>query len=106
MEFPSSGICGEWPEAYERMHAQILAGELPPKYITFRASQGGFHENLLGLVASFVAALLSNRAFLIEPSANFSLGPALLQSRIDWALKEGVPVNVTARHRLGELGEG
>lgn len=107
MEFPSSGICGTWPEPYARTHAQMRAGDLPPYYLTFRPTQGGFPENLLGIVSAFVAALLSNRTFLIEPSANFSLGPSLLPSQIDWELKNGtpgvpdVPLSVTARHRLG-----
>ena len=73
--------CGSaWQQRYAALHADIVAGRRPPKFLVYRCANrhagpgrtsafrgcGGLGNRLRGLASAFVLALLTDRAFLID----------------------------------------
>ena len=80
--------CGNWQDAYTKLHRDVLAGERPPRYavaVAVEAGEGlkgpalrrglyllrsdalalaaGLTDNIVGIVTAFFYAVLSDRAF-------------------------------------------
>lgn len=60
----ASASCGNWQEQYSQLHANILSGVAPQRYLVALAPPQGLADRLCGLVTQFLFALLTNRAFL------------------------------------------
>lgn len=59
-------LCGDrssWLDSYQQLHADIVSGRQPPRYLVSVAVEEGVADRLAGAVTLFYAALLSRRAF-------------------------------------------
>ena len=54
--------CGAWREKYVKMHNDILAGRLPPRYLVSIAPPQGLADRLAGISAQFLIAYFNKRA--------------------------------------------
>lgn len=62
--FPQAQRCQlPWVDEYTKMHAGVLAGELPPRHLVSVPSETGTADRLTGFVTYFWLAVLSGRAF-------------------------------------------
>lgn len=60
--FPQSLQCGSWHKEYAEMHADVLAGRRPPRYLISLSPQTGIADRLVGMVTQLYLAILSDRA--------------------------------------------
>jgi len=74
----------------------IRGGKAPKKYITYRPTgDEGLGDRLLGVVTTFVTALLTDRAIIIDdPFLSTSFQP----EGVDWRVGPDVPLVVTNRN--------
>lgn len=94
MAFPGPKVCGGgWAEQYASRHRQIRAGKLPPRYLTFIQYYGGLGAQLNGLVSSFLAALLTNRALVMESDSMWIFD----SGEVDLRMGPDVPVKIKNR---------
>lgn len=95
VRFQGPAVCGSgWAESYARLHAGILAGELPASYITWSCEGQGLGDNLVGLASVFIAALMTQRAIIL---ANHHLESVFEPAEVDWRWRSqgGVPMHDT-----------
>ncbi|GAA5865572.1 hypothetical protein JCM8547_007653 [Rhodosporidiobolus lusitaniae] len=86
-----SGKCqwSTWLAEYQRMHAEMLAGERKPKFISYHCEQGvncgGLGDRLLGMTSAFFFGLMTERAFLAEWQSPIPLDVVFSSPHIDWS---------------------
>lgn len=56
--------CGNWRGKYIKMHNDILAGKLPPRYLVSIPPPQGLADRLAGISAQFLIAYFNKRAML------------------------------------------
>ncbi|KAG2483130.1 hypothetical protein HYH03_017976 [Edaphochlamys debaryana] len=62
-----SGVCSKLYHHYTELHANVLSGKAPQKFLVHVSPSFGLADRLTGLVAAFYYALLTQRALLIAP---------------------------------------
>ncbi len=63
--------CGSWQQRYGKLHANILAGRSPPRFLISIAPPQGLADRISGMVTQFIFALITKRAFLhVAPSTS------------------------------------
>ncbi len=81
------GICGSWVQAYVRLHSDIIAGKLPPRYAIMMSDSSGLGDRLTSSVTIALYAILTKRAFLYDWRGNHDLWNAFRSTYIDWRYK-------------------
>jgi len=96
--FQGAGKCGWWANGYETSAQAHQEGEAPAKYLTYTPfEQQGLGDRLLGLVSTFLTALVTDRALIIaDPVLSQTFEPAL----VDWRVGPDVTLNITTRSLL------
>eukprot|EP00271_Cylindrocystis_brebissonii_P020485 TRINITY_DN6801_c0_g1_i1.p1 TRINITY_DN6801_c0_g1~~TRINITY_DN6801_c0_g1_i1.p1 ORF type:complete len:594 (+),score=81.31 TRINITY_DN6801_c0_g1_i1:442-2223(+) len=64
--------CGTWQAEYIQLHRDILSGRSAPRYAVSVPPQSGLCDRLVGVMATFLYALVTRRAFQIT---NLNMGP-------------------------------
>ncbi len=98
--------CGDWQSEYSRLHASIVSGQAPARYVVSVAVEAGFADNVVGIITEFFYALLTNRAFQItshHPLPDFSA--AFDSPNINWTRHVIDPESVVMPVRHTHKGE-
>ncbi|GAA5820905.1 hypothetical protein JCM11251_001870 [Rhodosporidiobolus azoricus] len=86
-----AGKCqgAKWLGNYEKMHAEMLAGEREPKFISYHCEQGincgGLGDRLLGMTSAFFFGLVTDRAFLAEWQSPIPLDVVFDSPHLNWS---------------------
>ncbi|CAN0164931.1 unnamed protein product [Phaeothamnion confervicola] len=104
--------CGNWQAEYAQLHADILSGNLPPRYLVSVALEAGIADRLAGAVTQFYLAVFGKRAFMQLSYGDLPGFDAACDSPyIDWkkylALPDSVvdPLKYTYKGRRGYTGD-
>lgn len=81
--------CGHWQEKYTKMHQDMRAGRIPPKWLISIAPPQGLADRLGGIITHFLFALLTNRAFVMTS----------LKSKLEFAY-DSPHINMTVPEEL------
>ena len=74
-----------WRDAYASLHASILSGRLPPRYLYSVASNTGASDRMAGTVSLLYWAVLSGRAFQLATFDDLpDFGKAFDSPFLDW----------------------
>lgn len=82
--------CGTWQEKYAAYHRDVMAGNLPPRFLVMshRTGEGigGYGDRMLGIVSALLVAIATDRAFLLHPSLfpGVNINEFFTSSWIDW----------------------
>lgn len=77
--------CGStWQAEYRDMHAAMLRGDIPPRYLVANGVNG-LADSLTGATTMFYLAVLQNRAFKMTFGvADVDYGAAFTQPNVNW----------------------
>ncbi|BGO95735.1 hypothetical protein NBRC10512_001570 [Rhodotorula toruloides] len=86
-----AGKCkgNKWLDDYQKLHAEMLAGEREPKFISYHCETGmncgGLGDRLLGMTSTFFFGLITQRAFLSEWQSPIPLDIIFDSPHVNWS---------------------
>jgi hypothetical protein len=100
-KFDGASECGNWQAGYTKLHRDMRAGRIPPRWLISIAPPQGLADRLGGIITQFLFALLTNRAFVMaslksqldyvydSPNINTAVPPELMPTRALYNLTFG-----------------
>lgn len=87
--------CGTWQESYKRLHEAILSGNARQRYLVYQCDGdvncGGLSDRMLGMVSTFLIALLTDRAWIVNWDKPVPIETVFQSPSINWVYNQSDP---------------